>query len=142
MKSQGISSKQMGTIAESQVVTKLLQEGFGVSWAVGDNVSWDVVSDWRGKVSRLQIKATSTRASRGTWRSVAAHGSGLKQKYDRTQIDALVCVLPWAMFVVPAPKLEDVTLSFWEPGKHPRYSTKRFSLCKYEWAKERWDFLK
>ena len=140
--SQGISNKQLGTIAEGQVVVKLLQQGFGVSWAVGDNVSWDVVSDWGGKVNRLQVKTTTSLASRGTWRIVCAHGGRLKRRYDKRSADAVVCVLPWAMFVIPTDKLEDTTLTFWPPGEHPRYNTERFSSCKYEWAKERWDLLK
>jgi len=54
----------------------------------------------------------------------------------------MVCVLPWAMYVIPTSRLDDLTLTFWKPGEHPRYSTKRFLACKYEWARERWDFLK
>jgi len=139
---QGIQNKEAGTVAEAQVVVALLQQGFGASWAIGDSVAWDLVSDYKGKVNRLQVKTTNVPASRGTWRIVCAHGAGNKEPYNKTQADACICVLPWAMYVIPVHKLDDIALRFWKPGEHPRYSTKRFSHCKYEWARERWDLLK
>ena len=140
---QGIqSNKQQGTIAEAQVVVTLLQQGFGASWAVGDNVAWDVVSDWHGTVSRLQFKTTTRRASCGTWRVLCGHGRKAKARYEKADADAVICVLPWAMFVVPTDRLDHLTLTFWKPGEHPRYKHKKYHQCKYEWAKERWDLLK
>ena len=54
----GNKNKGNGTIAEAQVLVKLLQQGFGASWAIGDSMGWDLVSDWQGKVTRLQVKST------------------------------------------------------------------------------------
>jgi hypothetical protein len=136
------SNKGYGTLAEAQVIVRLLAMGFGASWAIGDNVAWDLISDWKGTVHRLQVKATGVINERGVWRLLCAHGRKKKIRYTPVDCSAIIAVLPWGMYVIPIERLDHLALTFWPPGEHPRKDTKKFNKCKYEWARERWDLLK
>tara|TARA_R100000808_G_scaffold11561_1_gene29540 strand:+ start:302 stop:727 length:426 start_codon:yes stop_codon:yes gene_type:complete len=135
-------NKGNGTIAEAQVLVKLLQQGFGASWAIGDSMGWDLVSDWQGKVTRLQVKSTQAAPGRRTWRILFGHGRKVKELYEPADCDAFVCVLPWGMYVIPRGNVDGIRANFWPPGEHPRYSTSRFNQCKYESYREAWHHLK
>ena len=132
----------MGTIAEAHVLVRLLQQGFGASWAVGDSLGWDLIADWRGKVSRLQVKSTRVAHKGQTWRILFGHGHSSKVMYNACDCDAFVCVLPWGMYVIPQKVVEGIRANFWPPGEHPRYKSERFNQCKYESHREAWHHLK
>ena len=137
-----LSNKGSGTIAEAQVVVKLLQQGFGASWAIGDTLGWDLVADWDGKVTRLQVKSSKVAHKRQTWRILFGHGQSSKHMYTAAQCDVFCCVLPWGMYVIPQRDVNVIRANFWPPGEHPRYKSEKFNKCKFEAYREAWHHLK
>tara|TARA_Y100000593_G_C4319458_1_gene342926 strand:+ start:3684 stop:4076 length:393 start_codon:yes stop_codon:yes gene_type:complete len=122
------TKKVAGTIAECKVVQQLLEEGFGVSWALGENVAWDLIADWNGKVSRLQVKSTSVLSSRGNYRIILTHLQQRRRRYNSRDADAIVAVCPPGFYVIPIKKLKHVTLTFNTDG------TGYYSASKDDWG--------
>ena len=89
------SNKRIGTVAESAAATALLKEGFGVSWPLGDFMGWDLVTDWEGKVNRIQVKPPrrSTPPTTSTL-SMNRMGGG-KRLYTKADCDFLMLILPY-----------------------------------------------
>ncbi|HDZ14711.1 MAG TPA: hypothetical protein ENH60_07405, partial [Pricia sp.] len=77
-------SKQIGFLNEMKVMVELLSQGFVVSKPQGDYCPYDLISDHKGILHRLQIKSTTRGAgpasrNRGL-KVLAAKGSQQKIK--------------------------------------------------------------
>lgn len=133
--------KRKGEEGEAKVHWLLVQKGFDCAWPVGDSATWDLVSDWRGKVNRLQIKSSySAHKKTPTSHYVkVGHGSGSQVGYRAKAFDFAVIVLPFGVYIIPAKKVigrKMITLTFFENGTH-RYGRE----CEWEKYREAWHLL-
>jgi len=60
--------KQLGELAELAFLHKASQLGFRVSRPYGETSRYDFIVDWRGRLSRVQIKAVNGGAEQGGYR--------------------------------------------------------------------------
>tara|TARA_R100000808_G_scaffold15629_1_gene35975 strand:+ start:4047 stop:4481 length:435 start_codon:yes stop_codon:yes gene_type:complete len=137
------SAKLAGTAAELATAVRLLDHGFSVSWPVGDNDCYDLIADSGSRLTRIQVKSSSTK-QKGTFHVVFGHGKK-KVPYTASDIDYFAVVLAYAggpaFYLIPVEKITRMRVSFWNPGDHP-LSTPRWRVCKYEQFRDRWDLLR
>jgi len=86
-------SKQIGFLNEMKVMVELLSQGFVVSKPQGDYCPYDLISDHKGILHRLQIKSTTRGAgpasrNRGL-KVLAAKGSQQKKKLTKININVI-----------------------------------------------------
>ena len=118
-----IPNKNQGTVHELAVAKHLVELGATVCWPVGDNAGFDLVCDWRGKLSRLQVKG-SDRLTQGSYRVHLKRGQGRKRDYSKTDCDALVAHCPLGYWVIPINKVNRAVLIAWpgiKNGRRPHY---------------------
>lgn len=134
--------KVTGTIAEFQVIIKLLDLGFQISKTQGDYSGYDIISDWQGKLNRIQIKSTKGKKSTAKGYDVTVgRGNSSKRKYEFTDCDFIICVVPEAFYIIPI--TEVVVVKF---RLHPKCDTYKSVGINYtgrwEKYKNQWDLLK
>lgn len=52
-----MNTKDIGTLSEQKVITRLLELGYKVSVPVGDNYRYDLIADKEDKLIRVQVKS-------------------------------------------------------------------------------------
>lgn len=136
-------SIRLGAIGVQQVSAKLLSQGFLVSLPVFDD-GYDLVADWKGKLTRVQVKCTSGSedSRRNKFKFLAVKGPGfgvsrfrdasnlgVKRIYNRSDCDAFVFyhTLEEAFFVMPTGKLPKTKSVYFDPN------------CKW---RDNWNVLK
>jgi len=135
-------SLRIGAIGVQKVSSKLLEQGFLVSLPVFDE-GYDLITDWRGKLYRVQVKSTmgpSDTKPRNHLKFMAVKGPGygygaklggnrLKVTYTKTDCDAFIFYhIPLeALFIVPRSKLP---------------KTKSVYLATNSSWRDNWDVLK
>jgi len=113
-------SLRIGAIGVQRVAAKLLEQGFLVCTPVIDE-GYDLITDWRGKLKRVQVKTTSGASdtkTRNKLKFLAVKGPGYgygallktcKKKviYNKTDCDIFIFYhIPQdAVFVIPRAKL-------------------------------------
>jgi hypothetical protein len=113
-------SLRIGAIGVQRVAAKLLEQGFLVCTPVIDE-GYDLITDWRGKLKRVQIKTTagaSDTKTRNKLKFLAVKGPGygygallktnkIKSIYNKTDCDIFIFYhIPLdAVFVIPRNKL-------------------------------------
>ena len=113
--------------------------GGEVSFPHGE-VKYDLLADFNGKLSRVQVKSTLVAAHTSVYVIQASYSSSKKRtQYSKEHCDFMVCVLPWADFVVPVEELKGKKLIFFQPGTHR--CRRRYPICKYEQFREAWHLL-
>lgn len=134
-------SLRIGAIGVQKVSAKLMEHGFQISLPVYDS-GYDLVSDWHGKLYRVQVKSTS--GTEDKWRrtikflAVKGPGYGWKSKvkclqkksvYGRSDCDAFIFYhIPFdAMFIMPRTKLPKTKSIYLAPN------------CKW---RDNWNVLK
>ena len=136
-------TKLAGAAAELLAAVKLLDHGFSVSWPIGDSDCYDLIADSKSRITRIQVKSSST-LQKGTYHVLFARG-GKKVAYTKDQIDYFIVVLMYssgpAFYIIPVEEVKTVRGSFWHPGEHP-YSTPKWTVCQYERYRDRWDLLR
>lgn len=118
-----IPNKQQGTVHELAVAKHLVELGATICWPVGDNAGFDLVCDWHGKLSRLQVKGSSTEMV-GSYRIHLKRGQGRVTDYTKRDCDALVACCPLGFWVIPIGKIDRAVLIAWpgiKRGKRPHY---------------------
>jgi len=140
-------SKDLGTIAETAVATALLQEGFGISFAHGDNLGWDLCTDWNGKVRRIQVKTATRRG--GSYAVGFCHGAAKSILYCKTDCDFILVWLNYGddydafrgvgVYIIPVTALKATTGLFWPPGLGSKGPDK---ICKWEKYRDKYGLLK
>lgn len=124
-------SIRLGAIGVQKVSAKLLEHGFLVSLPVFDD-GYDLVVDWRGKLTRVQVKCTSGSedSRRNKFKFLAVKGpgfgvsrfrgpdGGVKRIYSRSDCDAFVFyhTVEDAFFVLPTGKLPKTKSIYFDPN--------------------------
>jgi hypothetical protein len=128
-------SLRIGAVGVQKVSAKLLEHGFLVCLPVFDE-GYDLISDWKGKLQRVQVKSTIGQAGmegrsklkffavRGPGYSTAASlkGGKTKEMYAKSDCDAFIFYhIPLdALFVVPRIRLPKTKSIYIAPNSHWR----------------------
>ena len=124
-------SLRIGAIGVQKVAAKLLEQGFLVSTPMIDD-GYDLITDWKGRLCRVQVKSTmgaSDTHTRNKMKFLAVRGAGYgygaylkvnkeKMKYKANVCDAFVFIhIPQdAVFAVPSPKLPKTKSIYFSPN--------------------------
>ena len=128
-------SLRIGAIGVQKVSAKLLEHGFLVCLPVFDE-GYDLISDWKGKLQRVQVKSTigqSGMEGRSKLKFFAVRGPGYvgaaspkpnktKEVYAKSDCDAFIFShIPLdALFVVPRIRLPKTKSIYIAPNSHWR----------------------
>jgi hypothetical protein len=120
------------------VATKLVLKGFTISFAFG-NSGYDLVSDWCGRVNRIQVKTTTKlHRKKVGWRVNIARARAIAGRkyvpYTKKDADFILVRVATTgdMYVIPVKEVSGVTTIYVCPG----------SRCKYEKYHEAYNLLK
>ena len=128
---------EAGNRHELAVALRLTEEGGSVAWPIGDGSAWDLVSDFEGKVNRIQVKGSDLVSPTGLVQVNLTKGSRHAQRYSRTDCDFVVAVAgKLGMYVIPVDEVKHSRLSTWTGGR------RRGRMPNYDNYKEAWHLLK
>lgn len=93
-----INYKEKGMIVEQSLILELLKRGYKVSKPVIDNYSYDILVDSGTKISKVQVKSTSTnykgyKSGVTAYAILLAQGSKGKTKYPLEEVDIFACYI-------------------------------------------------
>jgi len=123
-------SLRIGAVGVQRVSAKLLEHGFQVSLPVFDS-GYDLVSDWGGKLHRIQVKSTigNEDQRRRKIKFLAVKGPGYgwgstkninkkKSIYSRSDCDTFIFyhITQDALFVMPRSKMPKTKSIYLEPN--------------------------
>jgi hypothetical protein len=116
-------SVKLGAIGVQKVTAKLLEQGFLVSMPVYDD-GYDLVTDWKGELRRVQVKCTSGNEDyrRSKLKFFAIKGPGFghmrKQTYSKADCDTFIFYHTGldAMFILPRDKTPKTQSIYIEPN--------------------------
>jgi hypothetical protein len=125
-------SIRLGAIGVQKVSAKLLEHGFLVSLPIYDD-GYDLVVDWKGKLTRVQVKCTSGSedSRRNKFKFLAVKGPGfgvsrfrdstnlgVKRIYNRSDCDVMVFYhsVQDAIFILPTNKLPKTKSVYFDPN--------------------------
>ena len=124
-------SLRIGAVGVQKVVAKLLEQGFLVSTPIIDD-GYDLITDWKGRLCRVQVKSTmgaSDTHTRNKMKFLAVRGAGYgygaylkinkeKMKYKSNVCDAFMFYhIPQdAVFAVPSNKLPKTKSIYFSPN--------------------------
>lgn len=105
-------SLKLGAIGVQKVTIKLLEQGFLVTLPVYDD-GYDLISDWKGKLLRVQVKSTAGAEDcrRRKLKFLAIRGPGFghmkKRLYNKSDCDVFIFLNTTldALFIIPREKL-------------------------------------
>ena len=130
-------NKQQGNKAELAVALRLTELGASVAWPYGDGAAWDLLADFDGKLSRLQVKSSNMVNARGTVRVNLYHGYKTTVRYTSDDADFIVAVAAdIGTYIIPVADITKTRLYAWTGGQ------RRGQLPHYEPYKEAWHLLK
>ena len=127
--------KQQGNCHELAVALKVAELGGTVLWPYGDGQAYDLVADFNGKISRIQVKGTCQIDKNGSTKVNLQKGSRKHSPYNIRDCDLVVAVTPLGNFVIPVKVLRTYRLVAWPVGVKKK-------LPVYEPFKEAWHLLK
>jgi len=132
------NNKRIGEQAELRVAARISELGGTVSFPHGDSAGYDLVAEFSGKVSRLQVKSSEIKDGRA-YRVYSCRNK--LTPYTPLDCDMFVCAVPYAHYVIPVDKVgENTSIRLWEPGTNRSY--KKHPLCDWEEYREAWYLLK
>lgn len=117
-------SLQLGAIGVTKISSILMENGFLVSHPIYDN-GYDLITDYRGILKRVQIKTTAGQEDhrRTKLKFFALRGTGFNQNnpkkpYGKGIVDAFIFYHTKlnAVFVVPAEKLPRTMSVYFAPN--------------------------
>jgi hypothetical protein len=130
--------KRVGEIGELEFIQKAIRKGFLVSKPWGDSDRYDAVTDWKGRLQRVQVRATERRMGA---RGFAVHASVYAGKkivgLTKKDIDVLAAyIFPKDLwYIVPVEKfVPRKNLWFYPDGS--------IKGAKFEKFREAWAWLK
>ncbi len=130
--------KRVGEIGELAFIQKAIRKGFLVSKPWGDSDRYDAVTDWKGRLLRVQVRATECRMGA---RGYAVHASVYVGKkivgLTKKDIDVLAAyIFPKDLwYIVPVEKfVPQKNLWFYPDGS--------IKGAKFEQFREAWEWLK
>ena len=96
-----------------------------------------MLSDFDGKVNRIQVKGSDLVKPNGTVQVNLTKGTAHKARYSKDDCDFLVAVAgSVGMYVIPVEDVKHSRLFTWSGGRH------KGQLPKYDSYKEAWHLLK
>jgi hypothetical protein len=129
--------KQQGNKAELAVALRLTEMGASVAWPYGDGAAWDLLADFDGKLSRIQVKSGNTANQIGTVRVNLYRGYKSTVRYTSADADFIVAVAAdIGTYIIPVADITKTRLYTWTGGQ------RRGQLPHYEQYKEAWHLLK
>jgi len=125
---------RLGAIGVQKVSTRLMEQGFLVSLPIYDD-GYDLVTDWKGRMLRVQVKTTigGEDGHRRKLKFFAIRGPGFghmqKRLYTKVDCDvfAFLNTTLDALFIIPREKLPRTKSIYLEPN------------CKW---RDNWNVLK
>ena len=127
--------KQQGNCHELAIALKVTELGGAVSWPYGDGQAYDLITDFKGVINRVQVKGTYTVRDCGSSYVNLAKGSRRNDSYDSSDCDVMIVQTPLGRYVIPIEYLDLKTLFVWPIGTRP-------TQPHYEPYKEAWHLLK
>lgn len=133
-----MKGKYLGEYAEAVFTAEAVKRGFRVCDPHGDSARYDKLVDCDGKLSRVQVKATSTLQSRSLgmscdrYRTTMVHGGASgRTRYTCSEVDVLACFIePMACwYLVPIDKVTSQHLYCYANGS----SNEKYSIYKDNW---------
>tara|TARA_R100000808_G_scaffold11111_2_gene28870 strand:- start:3851 stop:4258 length:408 start_codon:yes stop_codon:yes gene_type:complete len=131
-------TSQSGNTGELKVAAKISELGGKVSFPHG-STAYDLVSEFDGKVSRIQVK-TGKRERNRTWSIVTSRGRTSKRTYTKDECDFLVICIDFAFYVIPVEDCSKTHIRIWEPGTVTQKRNE--GRCVWERYREAWNFLR
>ena len=129
--------KQQGNKAELAVALRLTEMGASVAWPYGDGAAWDLLADFDGKLTRIQVKSSNMVNQRGTVRVNLYKGYKSAVRYTLKEADFIIAVAAHVgTYIIPVDKITKTRLYTWTGGQ------RRGQLPHYEAFKEAWHLLK
>ena len=126
-----------GNRHELAVALRLSDEGGSVGWPFGEGAAWDLLSDFNGKVNRIQVKGSDVVKPNGTVEVNLTKGARRASPYSKEDCDYIVAVAGTVgMYVIPVEDVKHGRLFTWTGGRH------KGQLPKYDSYKEAWHLLK
>lgn len=100
-----MNTKEIGDIAELNVLTKLTEVGFSMSQPHGENTRYDFIGDFKGRLIKIQVKNGKFADGKieAKLSSTRYNSSGSSSEYYGDEID---------VFVIYCPHTEDI---YWLP---------------------------
>jgi len=116
-------SIKLGAIGVQKVCTKLMEQGFLVSMPIYDD-GYDLVTDWKGNMARVQVKTTigNEDCRRRKLKFFAIRGPGFghmeKRLYSKVDCDIFIFYHTTldALFIIPREKLPRTKSIYLEPN--------------------------
>lgn len=123
-------SKHLGDIGEISFLLKAKKSGLSVSRPYTSDASYDFITDYNGKLNRVQIKSSKTpHQSRGklydsSYKIISSHGASSKKLYDKSHCDVIACyIAPLDIFyLINVKDIKSKTLNFYPERKDHRFS--------------------
>jgi hypothetical protein len=114
-----LSSKTKGEYAELVFASEACKQGFTVLFPNGDNALYDFVVDIKGKLSRIQVKSSSTSVYS------VSHGSHYtksnRSRYKHIDFFAFVCLTTLNVYIIPLSKVKEKGTISIRDSKHLLY---------------------
>ncbi len=133
------TSKKVGEAAELAVAALLSKRCFNVCLEAGDSATWDLISEYKGTVNRIQVKSSSVKPPHTDAIYYIRLIKSGAQKYAKNDFDFLCASLPWGFYVIPEAvclKHKSNVYGFWEQGTHLKGKE-----CEFEKYREAWHLL-
>lgn len=119
-------SQHLGAIAVTKISSILMEQGFMVSLPVYDS-GYDLITDYRGTLKRVQVKSNSGPddgvKNRSKLKFFALRGTGYQQiankrRYTKNEVDAFIFfnTKQNAVFIVPFDKLPKTQSVYFAPN--------------------------
>lgn len=127
--------KRVGEIGELEFIKKAIRMGFGVSKPWGDSDRYDAVTDWNGRLQRVQVRATENPAESGYIVHASVYVGTKSVGLTKKDIDVLAAyIFPedvW--YIVPVEHFVPLKNLWFSPGS---------KIAKFEKFREAWHWLK
>lgn len=102
--------------------------------------SYDFITDYNGKLKRVQIKSSKTpHQSRGklydnSYKIICSHGVDSKKRYDKSHCDVIACyIAPLDLFfIIPISEIKSKTINIYPDRKDHKWNKylESFQLLK------------
>lgn len=98
---------QKGEITELAICAHLISKGFGVSRPIGNNLRYDLIADYKGKLIKIQVKTSrkGKQCNSITFKTVSSHvstkGKSVRRRYNKNEIDYFATAYNGEAYFIP-----------------------------------------
>ncbi len=132
-----LDRKRQGEVAELAFAHKAAALGFTVSKPYGDSTAYDVIVDWKGKLTRVQVKSTNQLVEGGYFLNAQRRLRWGTCPYKRSELDVIVA------YVAPEDCWYVIPLEVVLPKKSLRlYPHRPKNDGRYGRYREAWDLMR